>query len=149
MHYDKPLHTQIDLMHYDKSLNKIVAVEVKLIGDPRLYSDEIIKQLQRYHKFMKNNTANIADAYLNVIRVKKVLGLLEDGTLDKLENRNLEVENRILLCIIGYNQVMIDIFKEKRLKEIVKSDIILGVYFFGKNCGDLNSKKGKNKELFA
>ena len=141
--------TRIDLMHYDKSRKKIVAVEVKLIQDHRLYSDEIIKQLQKYHNFMKTKATDIASAYLNVIRVKKALGLLEDETLIKLENHNLEVENRILLCLIGYNQVMINIFKEKRLKEIVKPDIMLGVYFFGKDGGDLNSHTGKNKIIFA
>ena len=55
-------------------MGKLVAIEVKLIGDSGLYSDEIISQLKKYHKFMKQNSQDILKAYQNVISVKKELG---------------------------------------------------------------------------
>jgi hypothetical protein len=136
--------TRIDMMNFDKKEQKIIAVELKLIGDQRLYSGEIIKQLRNYNNFMKNNPDSIARAYQNVIRVKKALGLIDTNILPDSIDKS-QVESRVLLCIIGYTQDRINNYINNNLddlKEKIK-EFALGVYFFGKG-GDLNMQHGKN-----
>jgi hypothetical protein len=126
-----------------------------LIGDPRIYSGEINNQLANYTDFLKNNSGDISKAYQNVIKVKAALGLIgKQSFLGSMVGKHLEVETKIMLAIIGYNQTMINIFKGKNNKpegqilKLVEDNIqsLLAVYFFG-DVGDLNLKKGENRFL--
>jgi len=144
--------TRIDLVNYDKNLNKLVFIELKQIFDGRLYSDskgrkEVNQQIEHYKLFAENHAEELIKTYNDVIEVKKELGLLPKGSA--LWSANIEgVEPKPILAIAAYKQ---DIINARR--ELVKKDLntknLAALYFFGPAI-DLNlpRKKDKNKEIF-
>lgn len=141
---DKKNTTRIDLVNYDKRMGKVVFVELKQIFDGRLYTDEIITQLKSYRSFIKNNKQDIIEAYNNVIETKKALRLIDGGS-PLYSAQIADVEERVLLVVAGYNQVVIDGLKDKFVNKV--SQDALGIYTFGSTV-DLNVMSGNNKILF-
>lgn len=72
---------RIDLYHFDRSIEKLVAVEVKRVDDLRLFEpvDEpaVISQLRAYGNWISSGRDCLEAAYANVIRWKRQLHLGE------------------------------------------------------------------------
>lgn len=135
---------RIDLVNYDKNLQKLVFVELKQIFDKRLYTDEINKQIEKYYKFANTNRASIVSAYREAIKTKKLLGIIVDT--DFLASADiLDLEPKPILAIAGYNQDVIDGLKVRINK--LKNDHLAGLYFFGVST-DLNLRNSKNKTTY-
>jgi hypothetical protein len=144
--------TRIDLVNFDKSLNRLVFIELKQIFDGRLYSDskgrkEVNRQIEKYKLFAKKHEEEIVKTYNDVIEVKKEFGLLPKGSA--LWSAKIEgVEPKPILAIAAYNQDIINARRGK-VKEDLDTSNLAALYFFGPPI-DLNlpRKKDKNKELF-
>jgi hypothetical protein len=141
--------TRIDFINFDKITGKLVLVELKQIFDGRLYSNDINKQIKKYYAFAIKNEVRIIEAYQNVIKTKKKLGIIKEKSyLAKVEIS--AIEPRPLLVIAGFNQNVIDGLSDKiisHLQESIYENRLAGLYFFGKDV-DLNMHKQKNKKLF-
>jgi len=144
--------TRIDLVNYDKNLNKLVFIELKQIFDGRLYSDskgrkEVNQQIEKYKFFAKNHAEELIKTYNNVIEVKRELGLLPKGS--PLWSAKIEsVEPKPILAIAGYTQDIINARKGK-VEEDLNTGNLAALYFFGPPIDlNLTRKKHKNKELF-
>jgi len=77
-HEDK----RIDLVWVDLKTSRIALVELKTIGDSRLYLDKqqsqetIDKQLQKYYDFARQNAKTLTQYYTKIFSIKSELGLL-------------------------------------------------------------------------
>lgn len=72
---------RIDLVWIDIEKKRIAFVELKTIGDSRLFNsrakkDTIEKQLSLYHQFIKEKSLELKEYYDKVIMIKTKLGLL-------------------------------------------------------------------------
>jgi len=140
--------TRIDIANFDKNRNCLVFVELKQIFDSRLYSSEMNDQIRKYMGFAKKHEEHLVDAYRNVLKVKKALGVISDG--DYLASADIQrVEHKPILAIAGYNQALIDGMKDSIVKgsHPLETSNLAGLYFFGTDV-DLNLKSGGNKEVF-
>lgn len=140
--------TRIDIANFDKNRNCLVFVELKQIFDPRLYSSEINDQIRKYVAFAQKHEPHLLEAYQNVLKVKRALGVILDG--DYLAPADIQrVEHKPILAIAGYNQALIDGMKDRIVKGSppLETSNLSGLYFFGIDV-DLNLKKGTNKEVF-
>lgn len=125
---------RIDLIWLDTRDKKIVFVELKTIGDPRLYPDsnqntEILNQMVRYSDFVKKNSKDLLIFYKNLITVKKSLDILglsekEIGSLD-----DYTVETKPILLIGDCTQNWIDT-NASRINELI-SNVALGAFYHG------------------
>jgi len=100
MQYDNK---RIDMVWVDLGKKKIALVELKTIGDARLFIDRnqtqetIDKQLQKYYDFALENKAPLIDYYNMVYCIKKRLGILPEFVKERsLKNYKL-IEKPILL----------------------------------------------------
>lgn len=120
---------RIDLMNFDKNIHAITAIELKLLGDPRLENDEIISQLIKYKNFMKNHKDEIETAYKHVYRIKRDMGILKENKFEGV------LINPILVIVC---------FSERGIKSLLKKDILskvkehVSALFLFANYGDLN-----------
>jgi len=145
--------TRIDIANLDKNPHCLVFVELKQIFDSRLYSSEMNEQIRKYVRFAKKHEPHLLDAYRNVLKVKRALGVISDG--DYLASADIQrVEHKPILAIAGYNQALIDGMKDRIAKgstrdgsNALETSNLAGLYFFGTEV-DLNLKKGENKEVF-
>jgi hypothetical protein len=94
---------RIDLIWVDLKNKKIAFVELKTIGDERLYIDDgknqetIDAQLNKYYEFSRKYKEIILDYYNKVFCIKRELGLLPNFVKEKsLSNFDL-IEKPILL----------------------------------------------------
>jgi hypothetical protein len=94
---------RIDMIWVDLKAKKIALVELKTIGDERLYVDKnqtqetIDKQLRKYFVFAKKNKEALIQYYNLVYSVKRELGLLPAFVKEQsLENYKL-IQKPILL----------------------------------------------------
>ena len=92
---------RIDLVWVDLRTKKIAFVELKTIGDERLYIDKnqetIDKQLSKYFEFARKNRDSLIDYYNTVYYIKKGLGILPQF-VDENSLRNYDlIEKPILL----------------------------------------------------
>lgn len=145
---------RIDLVWIDTANKKIVFVELKTMGDNRLYSSEITDQLKKYHEFAIKYEQKIIDYYSKVFEIKKMLGILPEGLkeLDSISNYKLELKPLLLFgdCQQAWinsnaNETKDNIGINNRIK-----DVAVGVYYFGstdRNC-DLISKSSRNRFIF-
>ncbi|MCP4143292.1 MAG: hypothetical protein GY755_23890 [Chloroflexi bacterium] len=139
---------RIDLIWVDKHNKKILFVELKTMGDSRLYTNEIHEQLKKYHDFSCRFEGEIVDYYQKLFAIKKSLNILPAGlkSLDSLEGFTLE--KKPLLLFGDCNQVWINQNTgniDKRIKNVA-----IGAYYFGGatyNC-DLIPKTKKNRHVF-
>jgi hypothetical protein len=140
--------TRIDIANLDKNQHCLVFVELKQIFDSRLYSSEMNDQIRKYSRFAKKYEQHLLEAYRNVLKVKRALGVISDG--DYLASAVIErVEHKPILAIAGYNQALIDGMRDRIVNgnPPLETSNLAGLYFFGIDA-DLNLKKGTNKEVF-
>jgi stress response protein SCP2 len=71
---------RIDLVRIDKSVNKLIFIEVKT-QDDTLDSQSIAGQLERYHNFIKDFKGELVGYYKKILEIKTSLGLLKGNEL--------------------------------------------------------------------
>lgn len=133
---------RIDLIMLDLKLCKIVPVELKIMGDNRLYSDEIKEQLFKYYDFFEKHEDMILKYYQKIFSIKKKLGILpvKLQSMDNIEN--FRIEKRPLLVIGNCTNEWIK-DNHETLDNRIKS-VAYGTYYFGKvnNCQLLHKSSG-------
>lgn len=121
---------RIDLVRIDKALKKIVFIELKTIGDPRLFSDEISKQLEKYGSFIRQHRSDLKNYYQEVFKIKKKLKILT-GELTNVDNLNqYTVLDKPLLLLGDCSQEWIN--QNKNTINAKISNFATGCYYFGK-----------------
>jgi hypothetical protein len=144
---------RIDLIRLDVKAKKIVFVEVKTMGDPRLFAKpktgnaNIHDQLKTYHEFARDYSQEILDYYIKVLQVKNDLGLTKPE-LKKLNLKDWQVEPCPLLAFGDCEQDWIDKISaviDQRIK-----DVAYGAYYFGKPGYSLElvAKSQGNRHVF-
>lgn len=139
---------RIDLVWLDLKQKKIVPVELKIMGDPRLYNNEIVAQLQTYATFFQNNQVELLNYYQKVFEIKKHLNILRDGLKQLNSLADFTIHTKPLLVIGGCEQEWID--KNEDLINAKVSSIAYGTYYYGSvgSC-DLEQNKYINKIVYA
>lgn len=146
-YYDAKL--RIDLVWIDTSNKKIVFVELKTMGDRRLYTNDIFDQLKKYYDFSMTFEKEILSYYTKVFEIKKKLQLLPKGlnALDSLDGYTLE--KKPLLLFGDCEQKWINNEAEDINAKI--KEVAIGAYYFGGtaySC-DIISKSNRNRHIFA
>jgi hypothetical protein len=142
---------RIDLVRLDASVKKIVFIEVKTMGDPRLFTpttagkENIHDQLKKYNDFAVQHANDIAVYYTKVLQVKIDLGLFKDS---KLSLAGWQVEPRPLLLFGDCEQSWIDQNSAGIDKKI--KGVAYGAYYFGAPdySLDLIPKSNKNRHVY-
>lgn len=121
---------RIDLVRIDTKIKKIVFIEVKTMGDPRLYTNEITEQMEQYMIFIKEKETLLLDYYKRLFEVKQKLGILPKGLINIPSLVGYTICKKPLLlfgdCVqkwIGDNHKNID----SKIKNVA-----IGCYYFGK-----------------
>lgn len=136
-----------DLVRIDVNLKKIVFVEVKTMGNPEIYTNEIVEQLKKYVYFINTYKPDLLDYYKKLFEIKKKLGILPKG-LQSLKNLDgFDILENPLLIFGGCEQEWINsnaTVLDNKIKGVAK-----GCYYFGKanNC-DIIKKSNKNRHIF-
>lgn len=147
--------SRIDLVRLDHSVNKIVFVELKLFGNQELFSSKngknrnIEEQLELYNNFITSFKNDLREYYIDLIKLKKELGLLSKQVLKIVSNNELgqySVAEKPLLIIAGCTQKWID-NNAKDINHRIKN-YTLGCYYFGGVNENCDIKKGKNRFIF-
>lgn len=139
---------RIDLVWLDTDLKKIVFVELKCMGDNRLYNNEIITQLTKYVQFIKYFEVQLLSYYKTLFKIKKRLKILSPG-LDKLNTiDDFSIEKKPLLLFGDCEQVWID-----KMKPDIKAKICnlaYGTYYYGSTRSSCNliQPKHKNRDIY-
>ena len=60
--------------------NELIFIEIKLITDSRLNSNEIINQMTKYSCFIREHAEVLKDYYTKLLRIKKRIGLWNGET---------------------------------------------------------------------
>ncbi len=139
---------RIDLIWIDLKNKKILPVELKTIGDNRLFNDEIFKQLNKYHHFLLNFKDDFVKYCNKVFELKKSLDILPINLKSLKSLSNFSLENKPLLLLGNCENNWIKDNADKinnRIKLVAK-----GAYFFGKPGYDCNliSKTARNRYIF-
>lgn len=138
---------RIDLVRVDPSRSQIVFVEVKTMGDKRLYTDEIVEQLSCYSQFISNYGNPLLSYYKNVFNIKKALGILPGG-LTGLNINNYTLFGKTLLLFGDCQQEWINSFAPILDPKI--HDYAIGCYYFGApkyNC-NIIAHTSANRHIF-
>jgi hypothetical protein len=118
----------------DFETKKIIPVELKTMGDNRLYSNEIFEQLEKYLNFVVKYEANYLTYYKTLYSIKKRLKILP-LELDKITSLdNYTVETKPLLLFGDCEQKGIDI-NHQMINYKIRS-IGYGTYYYGINRAD-------------
>ncbi|MFC2038634.1 hypothetical protein ACFLUG_02575 [Chloroflexota bacterium] len=150
---------RFDLIWADVAMRKLFVVELKTIGDQRLYigekskeikkNNKIDQQLKNYSTFVGGNQANLLSHYQRVFQVKKNLGILPSGLkeLDSLEN--FTFEEKPILLIGDCTQAWIE-QQWTRLNMAIK-EIAYGCFYQGKSTRQFSipEKTKGNKHIFV
>jgi hypothetical protein len=138
---------RIDLVRLDIKLKKIVFVEVKTMGDRRLYNNEIVSQLKDYKEFITVHKTDLVGYYKKVLEIKRKLKLVpEQIATEKIED--YEVLDKPLLLFGDCGQDWID-KNSNKLKDRIKPHAV-GCYYFGKpkySC-EINNRTNGNRHVF-
>jgi hypothetical protein len=148
MEYEYENDLRIDLVRLDFTIKKIVFVEVKLMGNKELYTNDIVEQLSKYRRYIKDNKAMLIKYYNEVFNIKKNLGILP-SELARKEIRGFDVLDKPLLLFGDCEQAWIDEFSSV-LDEKIKATAI-GCYYFGKprySC-EIIAKTRRNRHIFS
>jgi hypothetical protein len=139
---------RIDLVRIDQSVKKLVFIEVKTMGDKRLYTNEIIDQLTKYYDYVKANAKDLLEYYKKVLQIKKTLGIITTKELINLSLDDYSVEPKPLLVFGDCEQLWIDKYSDAIDKKIQK--VAYGAYYYGQTGSslDLSQKKEKNRHVF-
>jgi hypothetical protein len=130
---------RFDMVWADISRRKLFVVELKTIGDQRLYIGhhrsadtspyKIDLQLRKYRQFVAENSQELLSHYERLFVVKKKLGLLR-GKLDGLDTLNgFTVEEKPILLIGDCTQNWID-QQYKRLNNAIMN-VAYGCFYQG------------------
>lgn len=139
---------RIDLVWLDLKQKKIVPVELKIMGDSRLYNNEIANQLQTYAAFFQNSQVELLNYYQKVFEIKKRLNILRDGLKQLNSLADFTIHTKPLLVIGGCTQEWIDSDIQKTIKNKLLP-IAFGIYYYGSvgSC-DLEQREHKNRCVF-
>jgi hypothetical protein len=145
--------SRVDLVRLDVNSSKIVLIEVKTIGDSRLFSDptkdtkNIYHQLKKYQAYAIANKDALLAYYKKVLQVKNNLGLT-NPSVRKLTLDNWKIEFRPLLLFGDCTQSWINNNATDIDKKI--KDVAYGAYYFGSSDRslDLIPKTQKNRHVF-
>ena len=144
---------RVDLVRLDVSSKKVIFIEIKTIGDSRLFSDSgsnkenIYDQLKKYHDFISANKDALLSYYGKVLQIKNDL-LLAKPPIRGLTLDGWQIEPRPLLAFGDCTQEWINNNAgniDKKIKQVA-----YGSYYFG-DVGpslDLISKTQKNRHVF-
>ncbi len=141
--------TRIDLVWVDTKTKKIIFVELKTMGESRLYrpKDGIADQLSKYCSFLSTNSKELKDYYCRLFEIKKKLNILPAKLKSVTSLTNYSIEEKPLLLIGGCEQEWINT-EAKKIDEKIKH-VAVGAYYFGKpNDCDLISKTKRNRHIF-
>ncbi len=139
---------RIDLVWIDVPKRKILFVELKTMGDSRLYTKEIYNQLKKYNDFAVKFEKDIVKYYQKVFDIKKKLNILPKGltSIDSLNDFSLETKPLLLFgdCKQSWIKKNASYINDK-IKEVA-----VGAYYFGDakyNCNIVSKTKG-NRYIF-
>jgi hypothetical protein len=124
---------RIDLIRLDKSVKKIVFIEVKTMRDPRLFLPSLPKkenvqdQLKKYMEFAVKHRNDILAYYSKVLRIKNDLGITKPE-LKKLTLDEWEVKEKPLLLFGDCEESWIK-GKAAEINKKIK-DVACGAYYF-------------------
>jgi hypothetical protein len=139
---------RIDLVWLDTDSKKIVFVELKCMGDNRLYNDEITYQLTKYVQFIKYFEVQLLSYYKTLFMIKKRLKILSPE-LDKLNTiDDFSIEKKPLLLFGDCEQVWIDKMKPDIKAKI--GNLAYGTYYYGSTRSSCNliQPKHKNRDIY-
>jgi hypothetical protein len=122
---------RFDLVWADVKLRKLYVVELKTIGDPRLYVDKIYVQLKKYRDFIQDHSQDLLSHYKRVFSVKKKLRVLPEGFRGLNSLDGFMFEERPILLIGDCTQAWID-DNSDRLNKAIRN-IAYGCFYQGKN----------------
>ncbi len=99
--------SRIDLVWIDRKEKKIFFVELKTIGDERLYIGEEIRanvetideQLKKYNKLVSKYKSDLIIYYSKLFKIKKDLGLLKNDLEDLETLDGFDIEERPILLV--------------------------------------------------
>jgi len=146
---------RIDLVRLDHSVKKIVFVELKLFGNKELFNSKngkkrnIEEQLKLYNRFTTSFEDDLLQYYIDLLKLKKELGLLPKQILKIVNNNELgqySVAEKPLLIIAGCTQKWINNNAKDINHRIEKH--ALGCYYFGEVNKNSDIKEGRNRCLF-
>lgn len=149
---------RFDLIWADISMQTLFVVELKTIGDQRLYIGENSKennnynkidlQLKKYRDFVMVNKHNLLSHYKRVFQVKKILSILPSGLrgFDSLDD--FTFEEKPILLIGDCTQDWIDQQRNRLNKAIEK--VAYGCFYQGKSTRQffIPKKTKGNKHIF-
>lgn len=139
---------RIDLVWIDVENKKIVLVELKTMGDSRLYTNEIYEQLKKYNDFAVKYEKDIEEYYQKVFIIKKNLNILPEGLKNFSCLKDFTLEKKPLLLFGDCQKSWID-NNAKNINDKIKS-VAVGSYYFGDakyNC-NLILKTKRNRYIF-
>lgn len=139
---------RIDLVWIDIVNKKILFVELKTVGDRRLYTNEIYNQLKKYHDFAINFEEDIVRYYQKVFTIKKKLNILPKDLTSLTSLKDFILEKKPLLLFGDCEQNWID-NNAKDINDKIKK-VAVGAYYFGKaeyNC-NIITKTNRNRYIF-
>ena len=139
---------RIDLVRIDSHIKQIVFVELKKFGNEELFNGGIEKQLNSYKCFITNFEPELRKYCLDLLQVKKNLGLLSKEVLQILGSNfsSYCVAQKPLLIIAGCTKKWIE-NNAKDINHRIKKHA-LGCYYFGEVNKNSDIKEGKNRFLF-
>ncbi|GJQ60573.1 MAG: hypothetical protein D8M57_16995 [Candidatus Scalindua sp. AMX11] len=139
---------RIDLVWIDVSNKKIILIELKTMGDSRLYTNEIYGQLKKYNDFAIKFEKDIVQYYQKVFEIKKKLNILPKGLSAISSLKDFVLEKKPLLLFGDCQQKWINNNAKDINARIDK--VAVGAYYFGGtkyNCGVI-SKTNRNRYIF-
>jgi hypothetical protein len=139
---------RIDLVWVDLETKKIVPVELKTMGDNRLYTNEIYDQLKKYCDFMIQYKEDFLAYYKTLYSIKKRLKILPHELYKITSLDNYTVEIKPLLLFGDCEQKWIDI-NHHMIDDKIRS-VASGTYYYGntKSSCRLIQPKHKNRQIY-
>jgi hypothetical protein len=135
---------RIDLIWIDISNKKIIPVELKTIGDSRLFDGELTKQLAKYERFLIRFNKNLSTYYSKLFQIKKDLDILPQGLKQLSSLSGFITLNKALLLLGDCNQKWINNNAKDPINKSI-NNVAIGAYYFGKpkyGCDLLQKTKG-------
>lgn len=139
---------RIDLIWIDIKAKKIVPVELKTMGDSRLYTNEIFEQLKKYNDFMVKFENEVLAYYKILFLLKKRLKILSQKLKVIKSLDDFTIEKKPLLIFGDCQQKWIDNNSLDIDSKI--NSIAYGTYYYGstKSSCNLNQHKHKNRHIY-
>jgi len=139
---------RIDLVWIDIPNNKITFVELKTMGDSRLYTNAIYDQLKKYNDFAIKFEDDIIQYYQKVFEIKKKLDILPKGLKAINSLKDFTLGKKPLLLFGDCQQKWINNNAKDINARIVM--VAVGAYYFGGtkyNC-NIIPKTNRNRYIF-